>query len=181
MLKLHLGCGTSDFGPDWIHIDARHIFDGVVVLRDEEWLNLPFALGSAEMVYCCHALTYWDWDDSVRLLSHWRDLLCDGGIVRLSVPDFASICRVYKATGDMRDIIGVLMGRMTIDGQLRYYKSAHDAGSLRGLLRRAGFRQNAIRRWNMDDWLEQDRAKRRDCSVVSINGEMISLNMEARK
>eukprot|EP00392_Amoebophrya_sp_AT5.2_P016484 g16750.t1 len=74
MIKLHVGCGKRDFGPDWIHIDGsgadsgsegrdqngdQRIKDGSFAhIKHHDIVNLQkyFAPGSVDLIYCSHTL-----------------------------------------------------------------------------------------------------------------------------
>ena len=66
-LKLHLGCGKR-YIPGFVHVDLDdfpHIDHRANIGR------LPmFADGSAELIYCCRALQYFDRMEAVAVLSH---------------------------------------------------------------------------------------------------------------
>src|SRR2546425_11062307 len=51
---------------------------------------------SAELVYACHVLEYFDRVEVVDVLREWHRVLAHGGVVRLAVPDFAALAEVYR-------------------------------------------------------------------------------------
>src|SRR3989441_12587990 len=56
---------------------------------------------SAELVYACHVLEYFDRLEVVDVLREWHRVLAHGGVVRLAVPDFAALAEVYRRGGDI--------------------------------------------------------------------------------
>ena len=64
-LQLHLGCNTVDFGPDWVHIDAAHHPH----VSSHNVKELPFADGSASIVYSSHMFEYFDRDEAKEVLA----------------------------------------------------------------------------------------------------------------
>jgi predicted SAM-dependent methyltransferase len=113
-------------------------------------------------------------------LTHWRDLLKDGGVLRLAVPDFAAVTARYSVTGNLDELIGLLYG-----GQ-NHPKNHHfitfDPTTLRRDLARVGF--NKIQYW---DWKETEHSKYDDYSQCFLphldrdSGMLMSLNLEAVK
>jgi predicted SAM-dependent methyltransferase len=56
MIKLNLGCGWRDFGPEWIHIDGGdypHI-------HSKDIIDLPFEDNSIDLIYASHVFEYFD-------------------------------------------------------------------------------------------------------------------------
>src|ERR1700729_1771598 len=95
-VRLHIGCGKR-FIPGFVHVDiqpARHI-DVVADVR-----NLDFAeSGSVDLVYACHLLEHFGRMEYRAVLSEWLRVLKPGGILRLSVPDFAACAALYYEQG----------------------------------------------------------------------------------
>ncbi len=175
-MKLHLGCGKRMI-PGWIHIDAidfPHI-DHVCAID-----RLPFlADRSADLIYACHVLEHFQKRDVARVLQEWLRILKPGGILRLAVPDFASICAVYQRDGDLQMLHGLLFGRQ--DYLYNFHYAAWDEPTLRDALLLAGFAH--VRRW---DWRHTEHAHIDDYSQAYIphmnkSGELMSLNLEAIK
>ena len=84
-LAIHLGCG-DDYREGMINVD------GNIFRRKDLWLDLrnrlPFASGSAKLIYCCHTLEHLFPDEALRLLAEMRRVLSDEGVLRLAVPSF---------------------------------------------------------------------------------------------
>jgi predicted SAM-dependent methyltransferase len=179
-LKLHLGCWHRHI-PGWVHVDLcdlPHIDHRASIDR------LPFiADGSVDLIYCSHALEYFDRPKALEVLVEWRRVLAPGGTLRLAVPDFQALIQVYQSTGDLSRVLGPLYGRMSIPTtqgeQWLYHRTAYDERSLASLLTEAGF-TNA-RRW---DWRTTEHAQIDDHSQAYFphmqkeTGLLVSLNME---
>jgi predicted SAM-dependent methyltransferase len=176
-MKLHLGCGKRHI-PGFVHIDAvdyPHV-DHVATID-----NLGFVGdNSVELIYNCHVLEHFKRRDVKRVLQEWLRVLVPGGILRLSVPDFAQLCKVYLATGNIDLVIGPIFGRQDYLYNIHY--NMFDEASLTRQLIEAGFA--GPRRY---DWRETEHAQVDDFAQAYIphmdreHGVLISLNMEARK
>lgn len=177
-MKLHLGCGKR-FIPGFVHIDAidyPHI-DHVATID-----NLSFiGDGSIDLIYNCHVLEHFKRREVVRVLTEWKRVLTPGGILRISVPDFARLCEVYQRHGSKLElVIGALFGRQDYLYNIHY--NVFDYPTLSRILEEVGFEQ--VRRY---DWRETEHAEIDDYSQAYVphmdkeNGILISLNVECVK
>ncbi len=182
-LQLHLGCGKR-YIPGFLHID----------LDDSPHINyrcgidkLPmFADDTVDLIYCCHAFQYFDRNQGHEVLGEWRRVLKPGGILRLAVPDYEVLVHVYQSSGDLRQILGPLFGRMhvhTLEGnRVFYHRTTYDFLSLEQALTEAGF--HSVRRY---DWRQTIHKDYDDFSQAyrphmdKEHGLLISLNVEAVK
>ena len=182
-IKVHLGCWHRII-PGFVHVDLcdlSHIDYKSSIDR------LPFfADDSVELIYCSHAFEYFDRDEACLALREWHRVLQPGGLLRLAVPDFEALLRVYKETGELLSILGPLYGKMTINtihaDTTLYHKTVYDEKSLGILLEECGFVQPE--RW---DWRATEHSQIDDHSQAYFphmqkeTGILVSLNMEARK
>jgi len=174
--RLHIGSGRN-YIPGWTNLD---LFSSVKADVYADITALPFDRGSFDCLYASHVLEHVQRNTVVATLSHWRDLLKDGGILRLAVPNFEAVAKWYAKTGNLNDVMGLLYG-----GQ-NHPKNNHfvtfDANTLRRDLVRAGF--ETIRYW---DWRQTDHAAFDDYASCYLphmdkdDGMLMSLNMEAVK
>lgn len=178
-MKLHLGCGKRNFGDGWYHVDSER-FDHV---SDHDIFNLSISDESADLIYSSHVIEYLDREKVNLLLQSWAKKLKSGGTLRLAVPDFESMSKLYSS-GEikLRDILGPLYGKMTSDGKLIYHQTVYDLESLREVLEQNGFKN--VRRY---DWKVTEHANFDDHSQAYLpkmdkeNGTLISLNVECEK
>lgn len=176
-MKLHLGCGKR-YIPGYVHIDAidyPHI-DHVATID-----NLSFiGNDSVDVIYNCHVLEHFKRRDVSRVLQEWRRVLKPGGILRVSVPDFAKLCEVYQQQHQLNLVIGALFGRQDYLYNIHY--NVFDYDSLRSELESVGF--GNVRRYN---WRETEHTDVDDYSQAYIphmdkeNGLLMSLNVECDK
>src|SRR6185436_3922579 len=179
-MKLHLGCGKR-YIPGFTHIDLakfphidyRHKIDTLPMIKS----------GAAELIYACHAFEYFDRVEAVEVLKEWRRALKKGGTIRLAVPDFEALIKVYKKYGELRRVIGPIFGRWPIPGTKKtvYHKTVYDFNDLKTLLKENGFKN--VRRYDFKKTIHKDYDDYSQAFVPHMDqrGILISLNVEAVK
>jgi predicted SAM-dependent methyltransferase len=179
-LKLHVGCGKRHI-PGFIHVD-QVAFPHVDHVCDIRSLGM-FADGSAELLYACQVIEYFDREEVPQVLREWRRVLAPGGILRLSVPDFTVITRLYSAGLPLEWFLGTLYGRIPNGtGGHVYHRTTYDEPSLKNVLAAAGF--DTIERW---DWRSTEHAAVDDFSQAYFphmekdRGILWNLNMQGRR
>ena len=180
MTKLHLG-GGKRFIPGFVHIDLA---DFPHIDHRHDVRSLPMiADGSAELIYACHVLEYFDWVEVLGVLTEWKRVLAPNGVLRLAVPDFEALAEVYARGRDLGKIIGPLYGRWQIPGSTTiYHHTVYDFATLKASLECAGLTD--VRRY---DWRETIHKDYDDYSQAYLphldmaHGTLISLNVEATK
>jgi SAM-dependent methyltransferase len=179
-LKLHLGCGKRHI-PTFVHVD-RVAFPHVDHVRDIRDLSI-FRDRSADLIYACQVIEYFDREDLVPVLAEWRRVLRPGGILRLSVPDFAVMTRLYTAGLPLEWFLGTLYGKIPDgSGGFIYHRTTYDEASLRSVLESNGF--EGAERW---EWRETEHAHVDDFSqayfphMEKARGILWNLNMQARR
>ncbi|HUV63963.1 MAG TPA: methyltransferase domain-containing protein [Sedimentisphaerales bacterium] len=174
---VHIGCGEKN-APGFINVDARPLAH-VHVVTDDITSLADFETGTVDLVYMCHILEHIKRDDLRKVLSEMKRVLKDGGVLRISVPDFDKLIEVYDAAGkDIDAISRQLMGGQ--DHQYNVHYSVFNRQRLSDLFKDVGFRE--VSSWDPDNCRHhdfKDRASRR----LKVNGKeyMISLNLEAVK
>jgi predicted SAM-dependent methyltransferase len=175
--RLHLGCGKRHI-PGWHHVDIVTFPHVDKVGRVEALRHI--ADDSVATIYACHVLEHFGRYQVFDVVSEWYRVLAPGGVLRVAVPDFAAACRYYVAHGDIRQVLGLIMGGQT--GPYDYHKVIFDQTSLGELLEDVGFR--SIRRY---DWRATGHAWLDDFSQAYLphmdkaRGTLVSLNVEAVK
>ena len=181
--KLHLGCGDKyipgfihiDYA-DYEHIDYRQSIVDLSMYKDD----------SVQLIYCCHALEYFNRHEVKDVLAEWHRVLKKGGILRLAVPNFEAMVKVYLKYNDLdhQGILGPLYGKWQNDNikETLYHKTTYDFNSLSKLLMSANF--SDIVRYDVDDTIHKDFDDYSQAYVPHMdkeNGILISLNVEAIK
>lgn len=180
LLKLHVGCGKR-FIPGFVHID-QVAFNHIDHVQDIRRLR-NFADNTASLIYACQVIEYFDREEVVDVLADWRRVLAPGGILRLSVPNFAIICKLYQSGLSLDKFLGTLYGRIPNgkDGFV-YHRTTYDESSLRELLATVAF--NDIQLW---DWRQTEHAAVDDFSQAYYphmdkeHGLLFNLNMQGKK
>lgn len=175
-MKIHLGCGKR-YIRGWYHVDhvAHQHVDLVTDVRSLEALSD----GCASIVYASHILQYFDQHEAIDVLHEWRRLLMPGGILRISVPNFAVLCRAHTFGLGMKWMLGSLYGRMEGPDGLQFHRCCYDEAYLRKILGKAGL--NNARHW---DWRTTEHADVDDFSQAFFphmckDGLQWNINMEA--
>jgi predicted SAM-dependent methyltransferase len=154
----------------------------VDVMGDLEWCARRFA-GRCSEVFMSHVLEHYrspgkGWrtsSDAVPgALSAAARMLRPGGVLRLAVPDFGALAKLY-AEGKV-PLYPKLLGRLC--GEQNYVENLHrcafDHEFLEHCLKQAGFTEITI-------WNPRELGFERDASFDEIDGVTTSLNLAARK
>lgn len=176
--KLHIGTGRN-YIPGFTNLD---IFSSVRADVYADMTALPFERGSFSLVLAVHVLEHAHRHMILSTLTHWRDMLEDGGVLRIAVPDFEACALWYMQTKDLPSITGLMWG-----GQ-NHPKNNHFIGfdylTLSTALMAVGFKEENIRRW---DWRNTEHSQYDDYSQSFLphmqkdTGLLVSLNVEATK
>ena len=179
-MKINIGCGKRDFGTDWIHIDGS----SYPHIHSHDIVNLPFEKNSVDLIYASHVFEYFDREEALAVLKKWKDVLKDGGVLRLSVPNFETFAQLYVNKGYSLDsFIGPLYGKWKMtDTETIYHKTVYDYKSLKNILEQCQFTD--VKSWN---WRDVEHGCFDDYSQAYLphmdkdNGTLLSLNVECLK
>jgi predicted SAM-dependent methyltransferase len=173
---IHLGCGEIN-SPEFINVDGR-FFPHIHHISDVN--NLPFFKNDfADLIYASHILEHVPMIKQEEILLEWRRILKIGGTLRIGVPDFDTILKIYKDNGnDINLIWKPLMGGQ--DYEKNFHFAVFNKNYLSAILTKCGFHD--IRTW------EKSKIKNHDfndwtSSKYEVNHKNynISLNIEATK
>ena len=81
-INLHLGCGKKIL-PGFLHIDRDDYPHIDLVGPINELSVIPDEC--VDLIYCCHALEYFDLIEVPEVLKEWNRVLKPKGILRISV------------------------------------------------------------------------------------------------
>lgn len=174
-----MGCGWRNFGPEWIHIDGG----GYPHIDHHSITNLVCDEEIVDLIYASHVIEYFDRFEVRALLKEWHRALKPGGTLRLAVPNFSVLSKLYL-TGKMKlkNVLGPLYGRMPMGPEIIYHKTVYDLEDLTLLLTECEFHD--IKEY---EWRETEHAEFDDHSQAYFphmdkeNGVLISLNVECKK
>jgi predicted SAM-dependent methyltransferase len=171
-LRLNIGGTTPLEGWNILNIQPGECVDYIGNCADLG----QFKDSSIDEVYASHVFEHLSYvDELLHTLKEVHRILISGGILRISVPDFELLCKMFlhpSLSAEQRFyIMNIIFG-----GQ----QDAHDFHKI-GLtwefmysyLKQAGF--SSIRR------VEEFGLFDNDCSSIRIGGQLISLNIEAIK
>ena len=179
MKKINLGCGWRNFGKDWIHIDGGNYPH----LDSKDILILPYEDNSIDLIYASHVIEYFDREEILDILNKWKAKLKPGGVLRLAVPNFQAMAKLYIEDNIPLDsFLGPLYGKMKMSNETIYHKTTYDFKELKSILNKCGFLDIGYY-----DWRETEHSDFDDHSQAYIphmnkeKGTLISLNIKAIK
>lgn len=95
--KLNLGSG-SHILEDYVNVDHREI-KGVDLVADITE-GMPFKPGSIKEIFTAHVVEHFTERKVKDILMYWYELLAEGGVLRIIVPDIDSMIKGY-CNGDI--------------------------------------------------------------------------------
>jgi predicted SAM-dependent methyltransferase len=178
LIKLHLGCGKISL-PGYVNVDIQN-GPGVDMVADLR--QLPWSDGTIDMVYSCAAIEHFGRREWIGVLREWARVLKPGGLLRLSTADFDAVVARYLETGNLPELLGLLIGGQKDDYD--WHGMIFNFNELSQGLREAGF--GDVRRYN---WKETDIGSLGidDYSQAYLphmdkqNGRLMMLNVEATR
>ena len=174
-MKLHLGCGKLKL-RNFINVDIDSpVADIKLNITDLSIINS----NTVDEIYICHVLEHFKRNELLELFLTWNRVLKCDGVLRISVPDFEKVVRVYMKTNKLYELIGFLNG-----GQKNMYDIHYvnfDYVTLTGLLDACGFSNFVI--YDPHEFLgdQDDYSKAYLPHMDSENGTLMSLNIMCTK
>lgn len=173
---LHLGCGNIN-KENFINIDGFP-YSHVHYVQSLDKLS-NFDDDSVDLIYACHCLEHFRYSQTRSVLREWYRVLKNGGVLRLSVPDFDKLVGIYKAHNNNPNVIlPQLMGGQ--NNKYNYHLTSFNIVNLTRYLEDVGF--SCIKEWLPGS---EELTTFNDFSVYKkeIEGKLyeISLNIEAIK
>jgi predicted SAM-dependent methyltransferase len=180
-MKLNLGCGNKKmFG--FINVDGREDIKPDVIC-DISSISKKFK--DVDLIYASHVLEHFPYKPHTfykttchDLLKDWHKTLKIGGTLRISVPDFESVCKYYIYTNNLSPLKTLINGGQKYD--FDFHLSCWDFETLKLTLEDIGFKN--VRKY---DWKNTEHNYIDDYSQAylphmdKVNGKLMSLNVEA--
>ena len=147
-----------------------------------------FSDNSVDEIYSCGTLEYFDRIDEIpKILTEWKRVLKPAGILRISVPDFEGIVKVYEKFRDVDGIgiLGPIFGRIEVNTQegkkVMHHKTVYDFDSLRRILENNGFEN--IQRYGWKEFFPEgyDDYSAAYVPPMDSNGIPLGLNVICEK
>ena len=110
----------------------------------------PLSRTNLEEIRASHILEHFGQEESYDVLVNWTTCLADGGVLKIAVPDFDELVRLYTS-GYQLDFESVIMGGQS--DEYDYHKSMWTADKLRFMMEQCGLTD--IKTWQSN---EQDCA-----------------------
>ena len=180
MKKINMGCGWRNFGPNWIHIDSgdySHL-DHLSITDLSQ-----FDDGSIDLIYASHVVEYFDREELIPLLSEWRRVLKVGGVLRIAVPNFEKISKLYyEGKYSLDNFIGLLYGKMPMGTETIYHKTVYDFVSLKNMLESVSYEGVKLYEWRHTSHADfDDHSQAYLPHMNKEEGTLMSLNVECTK
>lgn len=138
-IKLDLGSGgKSDFGPDWLGVDA---YVAEADIQAQMW-ELPFGTSSVTAIFSSHALEHVPLRQVQPTLEEWHRVLKPGGNLTLRVPDLAWCMAEWLQYPTMGFEMMRIFGNQGHEGE--FHQCGFTAGLLQQSLVSAGFEVHGI-------------------------------------
>lgn len=175
-MRVHLGCGAKRL-EGWVHVDAQ-AHDHVDYQTTIDKLTM-FADESIDELYACHVLEHVGRRELIGVLREWNCVLKVGARVRISVPSFDAVVEHYNETGELHEVMGLLVGGQR--DRWDYHCFAFNFGLLKELLEFCGFAH--VEHYDWRDFLPSDFDDYSRCYLphMDTNGRHMSLNVTAAK
>jgi predicted SAM-dependent methyltransferase len=175
-LKVHIGTGEINL-QGWVNIDARN-FSHVHIVSDDMKLT-QFSDNSIDEIYLCHILEHISFEEANKFVSTVGKKLKKGGILRIAVPSFDSIIKIYKSNNNNFDSVKfALMGGQ--DYEYNFHKSMYNFDFLSNILKNSNF--NNITEWSTLEDFGQSIGDWSDRQFKTNEGNvLISLNIKGSK
>jgi predicted SAM-dependent methyltransferase len=171
--------------PLRLHIGGREAKPGWKILNIEPGPQVDFvgdctslaqfSDGSVEEIYASHVFEHLGFREQLpSALREARRVLVPGGVLRISVPDFDCLCRLFVDPNTPREQKFSLMMHAfgAQENEYDFHRVGLTQDFLRALLRRAGFsRMRRVKEFGLFN----------DFSAYKRFGVLISLNVEAFK
>lgn len=177
-IKINFGCGKVR-QSGYINVDIRNTEAVDIVATLPELVNC--LEGQCSEVYLSHVLEHFGApgkklrqgdSDVLGALLLVRKILIQGGTVRIAVPDFNAICKIYM--DGILPLFPKLLGRLC--GEQEYPENLHkcvfDRNFLEFCLSHCGFEQ-------IQNWDPKKEGFEKDSSFDQLGGVCTSLNVTA--
>ena len=184
-IKLHIGCGSRNFGKDWIHIDDGN-YSHLDYKGDVRDLKKFVGIETVDLIYASHVIAYFDRAEIIKVLENWYSVLKPNGTLRLATPDFFMISSLYTKSEygkfPLEKFLGPLYGKWKMGEKEIYHKTVYDFNSLKDVLEEVGFYDVKIYNWRDTEHAQfDDHSQAYLPHMDKENGALISLNVEAIK
>jgi len=176
-MKLHLGCfDRKIYG--YVNVDIREDVNPDIV--DDVFKLEKFEKESVDLIYACHVLEHANYNEAEHALKRWWDILKEGGILRVAVPDMEAHFAHYYYHKDLRLLHSTFWGSQK--HSYDFHKNGWDFMKLKEDLENVGFSDIKRYDWRKTDhWYVDDYSQSYYPHMDKETGKLMSLNVEATK
>ena len=175
-MKLHLGCGKL-YLKNYINVDIESKIADI----KHDIVKLDFINNEkVNEIYICHVLEHIKRQDTINLFLEWNRLLQKNGVLRISVPNFESIVKIYQKNKNISELIGLINGGQRNNYDIHYI--CYDLKIMKEILETCGFTDiNIYDPFHFLNEDEDDYSKAYLPHLDFENGTCMSLNIECKK
>jgi predicted SAM-dependent methyltransferase len=134
-IRLNLGSGPFPL-PGFINIDQ---FENVKPDLVCDVLSLPYEPETVSEIYAGHILEHFRFDDGMKALRYWHSILCHGGTISVSTPDFDFLARKYLSDPSPERLMNFNDTYIYSGLQPSPHQYAYSAALLKKVMEDAGF------------------------------------------
>ena len=175
MINLHLGCGNLKL-DNFINVDIMS--DVAEMKLDINDLSV-FNNNTVDQIYICHVLEHIQRTQILNLFLEWNRVLKKDATLRIAVPDFEKVVKIYQQNKNIPEIIGLVNGGQRNQYDIHFV--IFDFNILKELLNICGF--TGVDRYDPFEFLGEndDYSKCHLPHMDFENGELMSLNVICKK
>ena len=136
-IRLNLGCGNYPM-KGFVNVDQ---FENVKPDLMADATDLPYNPDSIDEIYCGHMFEHLSCDEGQEALRHWLSILKPGGEIRIVVPDFDELVKLYldnPTPEEMKHFNDLYIYSYVQESPHRYFYSA---ALLKMAMETAGFKK----------------------------------------
>ena len=175
MINLHLGCGKLKL-DNFINVDIMSdVADMKLDINDLSVFNN----NTVDQIYICHVLEHIQRTQILNLFLEWNRVLKKDAVLRIAVPDFEKVVKMYQQNKNIPEIIGLVNGGQRNQYDIHFV--IFDFEILKELLNICGFTN--VERYDAFEFLGEndDYSKSYLPHMDFENGELMSLNIKCVK
>ena len=134
-LRLNLGSGGYNM-EGFVNIDQFERVSPDIVANVT---NLDYGPDTVDEIYCGHLLEHLTWNEGQNALTHWLRILKPGGEIRIVVPDFEELAKMFLANPTPQEMIHMNNNYIYSYIQDSLHRYCYSAGLLKYALEEVGF------------------------------------------
>jgi len=174
MIKLHIGCGDLRL-EDFINIDIQ---SKTADINLDIYDLSKFNDNTVDEIYISHVLEHIKRNNMLNIIIEFNRLLKKNGVLRIAVPDFEKVVKIYNKNKNLSEILGFLNGGQKDNYDIHYVN--FDFFILQEILQITGF--NNIMRYDCEAFLiDKDDYSKSYLPHMDKSGELMSLNIICQK